>query len=94
MVVDNETRADNVLFVPLKTLTYNYTLVNRKKSDISNWDLVKVPFSEKLLNKIKTSPDLALFRDNDVIFVYNYYDKEGVFIFNVKIYPFDYKSYY
>jgi len=75
-------------------LIYNYTLYNKYKSDINNWETLKNNLYTTLLNKIKTNPDIAFFRDNDVIFNYNYYDKTGIFLFGIKIYPVDYKSYY
>ncbi|MBN2350086.1 MAG: hypothetical protein JXJ22_14695 [Bacteroidales bacterium] len=84
IMVDRQTRLDNVIVMPENTLQYKYALVN--------WlnDSIDVQTFEKnmktiLLNHVKTSPDLKMYRDNNVTMEYNYRDKQGVFVLKISI---------
>ena len=90
IMVDAETRLDNTVALPNKTIQYNYTLVNIEKGDIdiSEFENYLQPV---ILNIIKTSPDLKYFRDNDVTMAYNYKDKNGEHLLKLTFKPEDYK---
>ncbi len=90
IMVDAETRLDNTVALPNKTIQYNYTLVNIEKGDIdiSEFENYLQPV---ILNIIKTSPDLKYFRDNDVTMAYNYKDKNGEYLLKLTFKPEDYK---
>jgi hypothetical protein len=89
LMVDSQTRLDNAMSMPGKQFVYNYTLVNSLKADIDISQL-----QEKMrplaINSIKTNDTMDILKKNDVTFIYNYKDKEGVFLFKIVIGPEDY----
>ena len=84
--VDQQTRLDNTVALPGNIFGYNYTLVNMKAEYINGAEL-KAMMEPTILNSIKSSPDMKLLRDNNVIFHYIYKDMSGVFIFKIIITP-------
>ncbi len=84
--VDQYTRLDNTVALPNNTFQYNYTLINTSKSEV-NIDTVKKYIEPDIINNVKTSPDLKLFRDNHTTMVYNYRDKNGEFVHKIVITP-------
>jgi len=90
MIVDAETRWDNTVVLPGKTVLYNYTLINYSKVDIDTI-VFRSNMEPQIKNMVKTNPQLKVFRDNDVTFMYNYKDKVGVHITQFIFYPKDYK---
>ena len=90
MMVDAETRWDNIGILPEKTVFYNYTLINYSKADIDTMTF-RAALEPQIKNMVKTNPQLKIFRDNDVTFIYNYKDNVGVHITQFKYYPKDYK---
>jgi hypothetical protein len=89
LMVDSQTRLDNAMSMPGKQFVYNYTLVNSLKADIDISQL-----QEKMrplaINSIKTNDTMDILKKNDVTFIYNYKDTEGVFLFKIVIGPEDY----
>lgn len=90
-MVDSETRLDNTVAGNGKSIIYNYTLVNYSKEQV-NLNLLNSNLKPKILNVIKTNPDMQYLRDNDISFEYYYKDKFGVYIISFKFGPMDYKS--
>lgn len=90
MMVDSETRLDNVTVLPGKVFQYNYTIVNYVKDSLDPVAL-QASLQPNMLNQIKTNPDLKLFRDNEVTLAYNYVDKNGIFLLKMNFGPKDYK---
>lgn len=86
MMIDQETRLDNTDAIPGKILRYNYTLLNLEKSQI-NVDTIKKYVDPTILNLVRTSPDLKIFRDNKTTFKYLYKDKIGVFVYELSVTP-------
>ena len=91
IVVDNDTRFDNVNALLDKTVQYNYTLINYLKKDI-DINQLKINLRLPILNYIKTNPDLKFFTDNKVTMEYVYKDKVGVFLFKLQFKYNDYKD--
>lgn len=91
IMADRETRLDNAVALPNSIFQYNYTFVNLSKAfiDVKN---VKSKMSFNLLNSIKTNPEMKFFRDNNVILVYSYNDKNGRFVFSFEFDPKDYND--
>jgi hypothetical protein len=91
IMVDKETRLDNVMGLPDNVFQYNYTLVNW---NIDSIDIIEFEKSiqPQILNNVKTNPDLATFRDNRTTLDYNYRDKNGVFVTRISITPADYED--
>ncbi len=86
IMVDQNTRLDNAVALPDKALQYNYTLVDIEKLDV-NPDTIKKYIEPNIINNIKTSPDLKIYRDNKATMIYNYRDKNGVFVLKLSITP-------
>jgi hypothetical protein len=91
VMVDNETRLDNAIALPCKVLQYNYTLINMSK-DSMNLQLFNDYLRPQIINNIRTHPDLKSFRDNRVTMVYNYKDRNGVFITRIVVNPGQYSD--
>ena len=88
--VDRDTRLDNAVSPKADEFHYNYTLINLTESTIDPH--LKDQMTPNLTNVVRTNPGMKIFRDNDVTVVYNYKDKDGVFLFRISISPRDYKE--
>ena len=86
MMVDQNTRWDNAMAMSDNTFLYTYTLINHSKSEV-NLDTVKKYIEPFLINSVKSSPELKLFRDHKTTMVYNYRDKNGVFVVKFAVTP-------
>lgn len=88
--IDRETVLSAVAALPGKKFYYQYALINFDKEQIDARD-----FTEKmgphLLEGIKTNPNMQNFRDNDVILIYAYTDRNGNEIALMEFGPKDYK---
>ena len=91
MMVDKDTQLDNAAAMPGKVLQYNYTLVAIQAAQVDTARLEQT-FKPTLLNKVKTTPEMAPLRDAGVTFVYNYRDKSGVMIVRYEFGPKDYNG--
>ena len=86
IIVDKDTRLDNVVALPENVFQYNYTLVNLDKSEV-NIDTVKKYIEPGIINNVRTHPDLKPYRDNKVTMAYNYRDKDGEFVLKISVTP-------
>lgn len=91
IMVDQQTRLDNAIALPGKVLQYNYTLVNWYKDsiDVQAFEQYMKPV---LINLVKTSPNLKIYRDHNATLSYSYKDKNGVFVDLIPITPDLYKE--
>lgn len=89
IMVDKETRLDNMAALFGRVVQYNYTFVNSKRSEINIKELEKQMIPE-IKNNVRTNPGLKEFRQLKVTFVYDYKDKFGNHIFNFSILPNEY----
>ena len=90
MMLDAETRGDNIMALPNKTFLYNYTLVNYENGMIDTV-VTKNTLEPNIINNIKTSPEMKYHRDNNVTFQYRYKDKNGNYMFSIIVKPEQYK---
>ena len=90
-MVDKETRLDNVISAPGNVIVYNYTLVNFEKGAVDTTAL-KNYIGPIATNNIKTNPSMKYMRDNKVTMSYYYKDKNGSYLFNFKVVPYQYKN--
>ena len=90
-MVDENIRVDNAIALSDNTILYNYTVINYLKEEI-DIKQIKSNINLRLLNSIKTNPDLKIFRDNKVTMKYTYKDKVGVFLFSLQYKYDDYKE--
>lgn len=86
MMIDQVTRLDNAIALPGNSIQYNYTLINIEAADISA-DSLKKYMEPGIINGIKTNPDLKIYRDKKTTMVYNYRDKNGVFLMRFSVTP-------
>ncbi|MEM9722229.1 MAG: hypothetical protein AAGA10_23385 [Bacteroidota bacterium] len=88
--VDEYTRLDSTSAIGKTNFIYHYTLFNQEKSEV-NLDSVDKYFRPILIENIKNSPDLKIYRDNNITMAYRYFDKNGVFITEISVSPDLYK---
>ncbi len=89
MMVDKETRLENTMVLPDKTIVYRYTLVNTNAADVKK-DELTASLRPLVLNSYKTDPDMKSFRENGVTMRYQYSDKNGMAITEFAVNPKDF----
>ncbi len=87
--VDEATQLDNVIVLPDNVFQYNYTLAFMK--DSVNTDELKNYLEPRILNNIKTQPEMKIIRDNQVTLNYNYRDRTGAHLLTISVKPEQYK---
>ena len=91
MMIDPETRLDTVTIPAPRIFQYNYTLVNMRKASIDMDDL-KSYLTPTIVENVKTSPQLQLFREQNTTLSYRYNDQDGAFLFDIVVTPDLYKT--
>jgi len=86
IMVDEETRMDNAVVLPNKTIQYNYTFVNLNEADFDN-DIFQDYMLPKLINSIKTNPDVKIYKENKATIIYNYSDMNSKYLTRIIITP-------
>jgi hypothetical protein len=89
-MIDNETRLDSASVPKEKTFSYYYTLVNRAKKDIDIASARQI-LTPNLIQNIRTNEQLRFMRENQVVFIYSYADKNGSKVLDIQVSPYDYK---
>lgn len=90
VMIDAETRLDNVLALPGQQFLYNYTLVNYSRNSFDT-TLAQTQLRPRMINLYKTSPDLKLFRDYGFKVICTYRYKDGGYAMRITINPEEYK---
>lgn len=86
MMIDAETRLDNVGILPGNIIQYNYTMINMEQARVNTLELRNS--MEPLINSaVKTDPELEFQRDNKTTMNYHYRDKNGSYLFLVSVTP-------
>ncbi len=85
-VVDPETRLDSVLLSQEDQLIYYYSLPNKVSSGI-NPPAFTAFLLPKIIENVRTNPDLKMHRDSLVTMVFNYLDGNGAFITEFMVGP-------
>ncbi len=91
MRIDSQTRLDNTRAAPGKTFIYNYTLVNYRREELDS-TAIRAEMTPALINNIRTSREMATFRQNQVTLIYKYKDREGENFLQIMISPQDYQD--
>lgn len=86
LLIDNDTRLDSVVAIKDQKLKYYYTLVNYTRDQI-NLDTVTKYIRPQIIENVKRSPDLEVFRQNEVSFDYIYADRTGDHVLTIEITP-------
>ena len=90
IMIDNETRLDNTMALPSKTLQYNFTLISMEKETVDSIEL-KSYLEQNIKNNVRTNPDMKFFRDKKITTNYYYKDKNGIYLFTISATPEQYK---
>ena len=85
-IINSETRLDNAGAFSNRTLMYNFTLVNKERSQIDTL-MLKSSMEPSIINQFKTSPIFELARQNHLTIKYYYKDKNGIYLFTISITP-------
>lgn len=91
MMVDEYTRLDSAAAVGKTELMYYYTVKDIEKSEV-NIDTIKKYMKEAVIEDLRLKPEIKAFRENNITLGYNYYDKNGDLIFDLKATPKDYNT--
>lgn len=86
IMVDEHTRFDNAVAMANNSFQYNYSIVDVEATAI-NPDTLKKYILPGIVNNVKTSPDLKFIRDHKTTLIYNYRDKNGVFVLKINVTP-------
>lgn len=89
LMVDNQTRLENMVALHERVVQYNYTFIKLNRNEINLKELEK-SLAPQVKNNVRTNPGLREFRDLKVTFVYDYKDKLGNHVFNFSISPNEY----
>jgi len=90
IMVDSETRLDNMVTPDSKTFQYIYTLVNIETGKIDTTD-IKSRMEPYIINNVKTSPEMESQRQREITFIFYYKDKNGNYLFSIVVTPDKYK---
>lgn len=90
MMVDSETRLDNVMAAPDTGFQYFYTLVNMEKASI-DLEGARSFLTPQIVNNIKTNPEMEFLRKHETTFKYTYKDKDGNWLLTIVVTPDMYK---
>lgn len=91
MPIDQFSRLDSASTKGKTNFIYHYTLFDLEKSEV-NIDTVNKYIRPNIIENVKNSPDLEIFRDNNIIMDYKYYDKNGLFVTEISVTPELYKE--
>lgn len=86
MMVDSDTRLDNVGILPGNVIQYNYTLINMEQAMVNTLEL-RNSMEPLITNAVKTDPEMQFQRKNKTTLNYHYRDKNGSYLFLVSVTP-------
>ncbi|WP_163410060.1 hypothetical protein [Flavobacterium ajazii] len=90
LTIQEGIRLDSVSLHEERIVRYNLTLLNVVK-ETAEINIIKAEIEKSLISTAKANPGLQVFRDNDYTLIYHYSDKKKAFLFDVKIFPDQYK---
>ncbi|BFP42241.1 hypothetical protein FGF1_30860 [Flavobacteriaceae bacterium GF1] len=88
--IDQFSRLDSASTKGKTNFIYHYTLFDLEKFEV-NLDTVNKYIRPNLIENIKNSPELKVYRDNNITMDYEYYDKNGAFVTKISVTPELYK---
>ena len=86
LMLNDDTRLDSCLVISNSEYQWNYTLVNYKKGE-PYLDTLKVRLESYIMSNVGRDPNLNAMADKKVTVIYHYQDKNGVYLFNIKVPP-------
>lgn len=91
MKIDQFSRLDSASTIGKTNFIYYYTLTEIEKSEV-NLDTVNKYIRPNIIENVKNSPELKVYRDNNITMDYKYYDKNGKFATEISVTPELYKN--
>ena len=88
--VDDYTRLDSAAAIGKTNFIYYYTLLNVEKDEVS-LDTVNKYLKPQIIKGVKENDALKIFRKNNIIIDYKYFDKNGEFAVAISVTPDLYK---
>ena len=85
-MVDQYTRLDKVEVLPGTVMQYDYTLVTLAKTEV-NADTIRKIMEPKIIENVRSSPQMKPFRDLKATFIYDYHDKNGESLLRISVSP-------
>ncbi|MDO3695756.1 hypothetical protein QVZ41_12975 [Wenyingzhuangia sp. chi5] len=86
MQVDEFTRLDSASAKGVTNFTYYYSLLNLEKSEV-DLESVDEIIRPGIIENVTNSPELKIYRDNNITMDYKYYDKNGEFVTLISVTP-------
>ena len=90
IMIDNATRLDNAIALPNNVFQYNYTLVKLVKDSVNIAEL-KNYLEPRIINNVKSNPDMKAMRSFKTIMNYYYKDRKGIYLFTISVEPEQYE---
>lgn len=84
--MDQYTRLDSASAKGTTNFIYYYSLIDIEKSEV-NLDTVNKYIRSGIIENVKTSPELKVYRDHNITMDYIYYDKNGDLVTKISVTP-------
>ena len=88
-MVDPETRLDQIVTGPGKSIVYRYTLVNFAKGEVPDPSRIAKVVRPKVLDRYRSDKDLKRVRESGLVLHHKYFDKYGTFLAGFQVGPAD-----
>ena len=88
MMVEENTRLENVMSLPNNEFQLSHTLVNVSLTDVSDsLESMRANLTSDLINNVQSNPDFDVFKENKTTLVCYYNDRDGSAILEITITP-------
>jgi hypothetical protein len=86
VMVDEYTQLDGASVLPDNTFQFNYTLMPIEGAQLDAGKIQNY-MEPGIIEHVKTSPDMKIYRDNKMTIIYYYRDQSGATIFSITVSP-------
>jgi hypothetical protein len=90
LIIQEGIRLDSVSLPKERRFQYNLTLLNVEK-ETAEINVIKEEIGKSIVSTAKANPGLQIFREKDFILIYHYSDKKKAFLFDIEVFPHQYK---
>jgi hypothetical protein len=90
IVIDSTTVLNNCAAISGYRLHFNYQINTVSKEDVDTVALI-MGARQEMITKLKTDPNMVVFKNNDLSISATYYDKTGAYICSAAVVPSDLK---
>jgi hypothetical protein len=90
MVIDSTVTLTNCMAILDNRLHFNYQLTQMDKEQVDTVALI-VDARQEMINRLKTNPDAAFLKNNEINLTATYHDRTGKYICGVVVIPADLK---